>query len=306
MSTHSTVTADDELVGLIHRALEKAGGPLSASTLARQIPKPFKRDARALTAVLDDEAARGRLHRLVRGKSTSYGQEPAEAVARRELAGAVSDAPKTWSDLKKGAGLKAAAKWLTSKQLDALRDDLLREGRFYEWPKTGGKGAAVRYSTRPADPRAYLDKALAAFRKDLAKLAMTLAKAGVTPADVERAAREALAESPGVEAPAVPQTPARPDVRAGSDVAALIVDRMVLEDPAAATGAPVSLRNLRRAVAFLLPDGTSFDDAVVRLAEEGTVSLHRHDYPAGLTDGERAEMVSDGRGGYYTAISVRS
>jgi hypothetical protein len=315
MTTPEPAPAEAELVGLVLRALEGAGGPLSASALARTLPRPLKRDAKALTPLLDEQARRGRWHRFAKGKTVSYGLEPPDAVARRAVLGAVAGEPRSWADLKKTPGLKGASKWLTAKALDAARDALLREGRFYEWPKAGGRGS-IRYATRPADPHPYLGKALAAFGKELAKVAGSLARAGVGLAEVESAAlgmlQEALgAVAPAPEAPAavaalfpVAEGPTTPPV--ASDLAALVFDRMSLEDPAAATGAPVPLRNLRRALTFHLPEWATFESVLVGLAEAGLVALHRHDHPAGLSDAERAELVPDGQGGFYTAVSRRA
>jgi hypothetical protein len=77
---------------------------------------------------------------------------------------------------------------------------------------------------------------------------------------------------------------------------------MVQIKPAAAGGALVSLRELRRSVAV---QGKNFDRAVLHLAEEGRVALHHHDYPGSLTEEERNEMVSDDRGTYYIGVSLR-
>jgi hypothetical protein len=315
MTTPEAATAEAELIGLVLRALEGAGGPISASALARTLPRPFKRDAKALTPLLDEHARRGRWHRFAKGKTASYGLEPPDDVARRAVLGTVAEAPRSWAELKKAPGLKSASKWLTAKALDAARDGLLREGRFFEWPRAGGRGS-VRYATRPADPRPYLDKALAAFRKELAKVAVSLAKGGVGLPEVESAALGLLQEALGAVAPApeaaaavaalfpILEGPTTPPV--ASDLAALVFERMSLEDPAAATGAPVPLRNLRRALIFHLPEWATFESVLVGLAEAGLVALHRHDHPAGLSDAERAELLPDGQGGFYTAVSRRA
>jgi hypothetical protein len=316
MTTHAAPPSDAELIGLVRAAIETAGAPLSASAIGKKLPRHLKRDAKTLAVLLDEHAAHGRLHRFAKGRATSYGLDAPHEFARKAVLDAVSEGPRTWAELKKTPALKAAAKLMAARPLDAARDELVREGRFYQWPKAGGKGGrSPRFCTRPADPRPYLNKALDAFRKELAKVAGSLSGAGVTREAVERAAVAMLGEALGAGAPAAgpvlevieevaPQSIAGPPV--ASDLAALVLDRMNLEDPGAATGAPVSIRALRRALAFQLPEWAGFEETLVGLAEAGLVALHRHDHPAGITGAERAELVPDGRGGYYVAVSRRA
>jgi DNA-binding HxlR family transcriptional regulator len=89
------------------------------------------------------------------------------------------------------------------------------------------------------------------------------------------------------------------------DLAERILERMSHVNPAAANGALISLRDLRRSMDFQGLDKPAFDRAVLRLADQGRVALHRHDYPWSLSDEEKAEMVPDGRGGYYVGIAQR-
>lgn len=75
-----------------------------------------------------------------------------------------------------------------------------------------------------------------------------------------------------------------------------LLSLMWVVEPASATGAVVSLRDLR-AVAGLSRD--AFDAMVLRLATAGTVNLHKYDDPSRAT----ADMVADGRGNHFIAIS---
>src|SRR5262249_14057454 len=108
MTIPEAATAEAELIGLVVRALEGAAGPLSASGRARTLPRPFKREAKALTPLLDEQARRGRWHRFAKGRTASYGLEPPDEVARGAVLAAVAEAPRTWAELKKAPGLKVA------------------------------------------------------------------------------------------------------------------------------------------------------------------------------------------------------
>jgi hypothetical protein len=64
----------------------------------------------------------------------------------------------------------------------------------------------------------------------------------------------------------------------------------------------VGVRDLRRHVSLAKPQ---FDDLALRLAREGRVSLHRHDFPASLSPQEREELITDGQGNYYIGLALR-
>jgi hypothetical protein len=76
-------------------------------------------------------------------------------------------------------------------------------------------------------------------------------------------------------------------------------------DHAAATGAPVSLSELRRALVDQIPDKSGFDQAVLKLADEGRVVLHRHVFPTSLSSEERESLVSDEHDNYFTGVAFR-
>jgi hypothetical protein len=82
------------------------------------------------------------------------------------------------------------------------------------------------------------------------------------------------------------------------------VDATLELDSGALDGAPVPIRALRAQTSSLLP-GEQFTEYVKKLANDGKVSLHRHDFPAGLTAQQKAEMIPDGQGGNYIAMSWR-
>ena len=67
-------------------------------------------------------------------------------------------------------------------------------------------------------------------------------------------------------------------------------------------GALLSVRDLR--ATMTLPKAR-FDAAVLRLAKAEEVVIHFHDYPASLTEVERAALVKDAQGTHYVGIAPR-
>src|SRR5437660_9346893 len=101
MTTHAAPTSDAELIGLVRAAIETAGTPLSASAIGKKLPRAYKPVVKTLGPFLDQQAAHGRLHRFAKGKITAYGVEAPEQFARRAVVDAVSETPRTWTELKK-------------------------------------------------------------------------------------------------------------------------------------------------------------------------------------------------------------
>jgi hypothetical protein len=311
-------TAD--LAEVVRKALREADAPLSVREIRKGLTGPFKKLAKGLETLLESEAAAGRLFRYVpaKGKSRtpSYSAHPIETTARAAIASAVDETARPWSMLKKARAIGKAGSLLGTKGVEAIRAALVDEGRIYEWPKVGGKGS-VRYSTRPADPGEYLEPTLKKVRKEIDSLARKLAGAGVGRGDVGAALATTLAGEFGHRAPEQQAVVAgdaqirpapREEPAPGStteDLDALILERMVLDDPGAATGAPVSIRSLRRSLAFHISDRAEFDRAIVRLAVRGRLALHRLDYPDRMSPEQRDELVPDGQGGYFVAASRR-
>lgn len=90
----------------------------------------------------------------------------------------------------------------------------------------------------------------------------------------------------------------------------LEIDDLILKgmhdlDSAVDHGASVLLRDLRRHMPDVYRGHDSFDAAVLRLADQDRIVLHRDDQPAGLTDAERDELVRDEQGTYYISIAKR-
>jgi len=66
----------------------------------------------------------------------------------------------------------------------------------------------------------------------------------------------------------------------------------------------LSTTELRQKLAPEAPK-EEFDNAILDLYKNGKIYLDRHDYPAMLTEAEKAGMVTDGQGNHYVGISER-
>lgn len=82
-----------------------------------------------------------------------------------------------------------------------------------------------------------------------------------------------------------------------------ILEKIVEIEPAAKQQVLVSIPALRTALDF---SKILFDRAILQLAEQEKVFLHRHVYPFQMTDAERLNLVADEHGNYYMGIVLRS
>ena len=83
------------------------------------------------------------------------------------------------------------------------------------------------------------------------------------------------------------------------DLHALMLEKMVEIEPAARQQALVSIRELRASM-HLPPE--IFDRAILDLANQGKIWLHRHAYPA---QAEQEEVVKDEEGHCYMGMVLR-
>lgn len=170
--------------------------------------------------------------------------------------------------------------------LDAILAPLVASGKVFEHPKAKGRPLAVGLA--PPDPLDYLEPAL---HRVVAPFLELFGKEGVAEAFVRFGAILTAGKEPGPSR----QKPA-PDqlIRFLGEV-----------NPQVSGGALVFIRDWREAARPLCPDKKAFDEAVLALAEDGTIQLQSHDRPSDLTDEEREGLIPNGRGSYFIAAGLR-
>jgi hypothetical protein len=229
-----------------------------------------------------------------------------EALSERNLTTAVNQA------LPKISSAKAI-----KNQIQAM----LREGRLHERP--GKKRDAKLLSLERYDPLADIHFKPATV-KDLSSALAKVESFGGSMEQFLKLLREQLRPS----ATATPVEPAEQKIErelrqepngqeqtslhdpSASEPFQAEIDNLLLKgmhdlNSAIEQGASVLLRDLWRLMPPEYRRHETFDAAVLRLADEGRIVLHRHDQPSILTDAERNELVRDEAGTYYTSIAQR-
>ncbi len=301
MSSDQAVASEPQIVEILLKALRRAEEPITAKKLLDGLTGPYRAAPETIENHLSELVSSGKAFTFEPyvSKAPRYWSHDQEHYARQLVLKNVSRHPMSWSEVKKA--LKNPLKGFPDARLSKLQKEMLDGGVLHELPFFVG-ARTQRFSNYPPDPAHYIEDALVKIRKKLAKF-------GITASDVNNAALGLLAprDEPDTHELAE-ETPVPAAVEPHPDEESLesrILERMVHTVPAAANGALVSLRDLWRSMDFQNVDKSSFDQAVLRLADQGKVALHRHDFPAGLSTEDRAELVTDATGDFYVGIALR-
>lgn len=263
--------------------------PFTAAQISKLLVAPHKLTEAKLVPILNDYVSSSRLHtfppKTAKGKPRYWDRDASEYGRVLIVAAIARKGPLAKTDLRKAAKL-------TEPEFDAALKSLFESGRLFEHPPLPKKKTST-IGQLPPSPEPYL--------KDLgAQLTAVIAQlqgAGVPTAELRRALVQ-LVDATGIPFGTNAPGPPRSDVAPAVDLLAL----MQRVEPAAANGALVAARDLRRASGL---DKPLFDKTVLDLARQGKLMLHRHDYPGGLTDVERDELVTDGAGTHYVGMAIR-
>lgn len=265
--------------------------PITASQASKLLTGPHKlKEAEALP-ILDEFVAAAKLQtfppKTAKGKPR-YWDRGINELARLMILATVE---------KKGALAKAdlrkATKQVPEAAFETAFQGLTQTRTLFEHPPLGKK-KTPSYGKLPPSPDAYL-KDLGA---QLTKLVAQLIVARVPEAELRRALVQ-LVEATGVPFGGAAKPPAAASLPESTVDLVSLIKRI---EPAAMNGALVAARELRRAANLVK---SQFDAAVLDLARQGRLMLHRHDFAGGLEPAEREELVTDGAGTYYVGVALR-
>jgi hypothetical protein len=285
-------SSHSEAVACALRALQQSAQPLTVAKLAKAIPKSALKSKKDLPELLEQMVRAGQI-RSHKARSSVYWLPDLEEQASERILEALNEIPLTQTDLKSKLRSLLVG-WPQAKRDEALAR-LIKEKRVYKVPPLTGK-AALLSARDEATPQDYVRLAL--------QLAVARLKTrGLTAEQVMTVAREVLQSAPA--SPAISTSHHVAADLGAADLERLILERMLRLNPSAANGAPVQLSQLRQALRPEISDKDVFDRTIMRLAEQGRVVAHRHDYAGGLSREDLAALVSDGRGNYFIAVTLR-
>ncbi|HWL11297.1 MAG TPA: hypothetical protein VNQ76_23030 [Planctomicrobium sp.] len=191
------------------------------------------------------------------------------------------------------AKLRKLVTFLSDGEFSTLVDDLMSRRELFSHPPIG-KVKKRLLATAPPRPEPYFQPVA-----DQLKSAVTALRAVNVSEEQLRRSLVQLVESTGISFGATPQTATAVNT---SEVTSQLEKLIRQTEPGAERGALVGIRDLRHAAALSKPE---FDAALLELSRQGRLSLHRHDFPASLTAGERDELVCNNDGICYVGVALR-
>jgi hypothetical protein len=287
---------DTNVKDAVLEIVSQSSEPCGAKQVQTRMAKPLRPPVDALPHLLEDLVVRGKVYRWPptrKGGLPRYWVHDPRTLTRKRILEALADQALTSAEV--GKALAKFKPRISAADRNHHLRVLVEEGKVFKHPKLG---RTERLGLHPPDPKPYLEKVMAQFEAVCAKLAT----AGVSRADVAKAVLERAGEPARVKRPSEPEVtvgaiqPPAPTATSPAALGDRIFVKMIEIEPRARTGALVSLRNVRRAMSIGKED---FDAAVIDLANRGRIMLHQHDFPGGLTEQERAELVDDRKGHLY-------
>ena len=274
-------------------AVQQAERPGTARELSGRLGLPFKITEPELVPILNELVESGAIHAIApatakgkprywRGDGLEFGR--LEILQHLEASGALPE-----------ARLRKAIKGLSDAQFRQIIQSAIDAREMWRHPPLG-KSKHELLGKSPPSPEPYLRDVGDQLAQVVAQL-----KAAQVPLEVLRRSVVQLLESAGIEFAARSQA-ARGAASLAEPPSVDLIGMMRRLEPGADRGALVGSRDLRRAAQL---DKFPFDQAVLELARQGRLSLHRHDYAASLSPAERDDLVTDGAGTYYVGMALR-
>lgn len=276
-------------------AMRATTEPMLAKPFAKLLAPPFQIPEVQLVPILEEFVALGKLHlyppKAAKAKARYWDRSPTEFGRVTILKTLEAKGPQPEATLRK------ALKGFSEPQITRIFQTAFEARELWRHPPFG-KSKKELIGNRPPAPATYLHDVGVQLHK-----VVSLLREAQVPRDELRRAFVQIAEAAGISFAGTTGTAtdsdsaseARPD---DVDLPALM--RRI--EPGTDRGALIGTRDLRRAARL---EKSLFDRVVLELARQGRVSLHRHDYPASLSETEREELVTDGRGTYYVGLALR-
>ncbi|SPF37227.1 hypothetical protein SBA4_1990005 [Candidatus Sulfopaludibacter sp. SbA4] len=255
-------------------SLKRSDRPLTAREILKSIPPPSRVPLSALEPLLNGDPRVAPWPPRGRSSPPRYWTRRPEDVADFIIMDLPADASLAVSEIQKKVGRQLAGFSAAERRalIESSAKGLVAAGKLYQHPPP--KGTQLKYGPKPAKANAYVAKLL----QQLDALAAKLAPYGIARAQI----LEALSEE------------SRPDG----------LQQRIVEYLKAKPGG-IGLGQLREDLGLSLDEKAAFDRAALSLYRDRRVYLDQHDYPLGLDEAAKSQLVSDGSGNYFVVISLR-
>ncbi len=300
-NTHETSPVPADTITVILEVVQRANEPLTLKRLKKELPGPFRADLATLARVMDDQVRIGAVHKwLPRRSQERFWTHNVEAYSRSKILEILSGQSLTHKELERALknSLFGCSENKAAEMRKKILNCLLEKRCVYKYPLPP-RQRSPRFGVNPPDPTPYLGRV----KKEFEAVCDKLKKVRLSRDQVFHAVSKLLSPLPPGPESDVEKGPSNLETQPAEEVYKSILEKIREIEPAAEQQALVSIPSLRAALKLLKE---TFDQAILDLADQGKIFLHRHVYPSETNDDQRMQMVTDGKGNYYVGLVLRS
>ncbi len=321
-----------ETLAIVREILARSAEPLGLKAVAQQMPAAARPAPEPLAEVVQEAVRAGQLfeYPALRGQATFWDRAAADYATLR-LRRLLQSGPRTKSELLGAVrGLKLLDGFPKA-ALERALDDLLSTKVIQKLPSFVGARTPL-LSLEPARSPDYLRNAfekvaaklglssaqlvndLSAVTRDLAaelpesvpsERARTVEERGNAPlaaAENDLPVSGEIAADEAIHDETIPAAADKPGVEPGGDLDTRLIQGALEINPRVAHGDMVLVAELRGRFDFQA-DKDEFDKALLRLAGQRRIALHRFDRPWLISEAERDQLVRDDEDYFYNTLS---
>lgn len=284
-----------DMAKVLLKLLRQSDKPLTVSQIQKNIPGPLRKDRARLVKFLDELSKNRTIGKWLPKRVPRYWGADMETYSREQLLDVLSRKPMTRLQLLDAFKRKihGGSDKKAGELMGKLIKTLIVEKRVFQFPMPGNRRKKV-FSAFPPDPSDYMGR----MKKEFETVCGMLKNAGLSSDQIFLSAGKMLRAS----AETIFGEKAEMDTEPPDNIRKLILEKVRIVQPEAERQALVPIRELRAAAN--IPD-RSFDAAVLELAHNQKIFLHRHIHPYRLSDQDKEELVTDGKGNYYVGLVIR-
>lgn len=287
MSTQvgTSLTASAEAISRVVRGVaDQLGQPMTAVQIQAHITDANDLSLDEMLNILDGMCESGRLFRFVTHRSMPnfYCNQDRDSYIRDGIVATLEEQPMSRVELE--SALKRDLVGVSANACRLMTRKLIKDGVIRELPPMLGR-RAKRLSVNDLCVDHYTDHVID-------QLAHQLERHGVSR---DRIIASFARHQDGGSIAAMNE----------DEAAELVLEAIRACGNSGGLGGLMSILELRRATQASIAEHSLFSNAVIALARRGFIALHRHDYPAGLEEAARNQLVTDGMGNYFVGVALR-
>ncbi|MCP4345097.1 MAG: hypothetical protein GY795_06170 [Desulfobacterales bacterium] len=278
--------------------IQQTNEPLTAEKIQQHLPVPFRVDMKFINKILNEQIRIGAISEWLPKKKKRFWSRNLEEYTSKKILEILAEKRLMLSELDNE--IRKSLFGCSEDNAKKIRIEFLKKflqnKQVVKHPKAD-RETKNRYSSNPPDPARYIKSV----EKEFKKVCDILKEYDISCEQVFQAITDKL--MPSFEKSGTDDENQPSSLEPSQKHYKMILDKIIEIEPAARRQALVSIPDLR--IALDLPKQV-FDQAILNLASQEKIFLHRHVHPGRMSQEERNQMVADGQGDYYMGVVLRN